>query len=67
MQIFEGIGKNVGKLQNHKKQAKKLEKPLLQKTPELKQVEEVWERLKADDWESIHFDIIKGTNSFRKK
>ena len=42
------------------KRAKKLERLLLQKVPELQQIEEAWQRLKADDWKSIHFDVEKG-------
>jgi len=54
-------------LEFNSKQAKKLEKLLLKKIPEMQQVEDVWENLKADDWKYINYNLVTGKASFRKE
>jgi len=54
-------------LEFNSKQAKKLEKLLLKKIPEMQQVEDVWKNMKADDWKSINYNLVTGTVSFRKE
>jgi len=51
----------------NQKRGKELEKLLLQKNPELEQVDDVWKTLKSNDWTAINFDIEKSTAVFENE